>query len=210
MTIKIDYYSLGVSRCQILTSFFLIVWFATFLFSHTIPCLPIKHSYPVRIQEFDNVNGSATATQIRHISAGVDMSMALSSQGDVYAWGKTEGGRLGLGSVSQPVRLPRKVTVINPDDGTSVKIVEAACGYVHSLLVGVDGTVFVCGGVGIDGAADGSPMDRLGLPRRIPDFNIWHRTPEPNKNNKPIKKERWKKFGKYEVRGRTKMMGDST
>ena len=31
----------------------------------------------------------------------------------------------------------------------------------------------------------------------IPDFNIWHRIPEPKEF---VKKEKWKKYGKYEVK----------
>jgi hypothetical protein len=37
-------------------------------------------------------------------------------------------------------------------------------------------------------------------------FNIWHRIPEPKDE---VKKERWKKLGKYEVKGRTKMLSES-
>jgi alpha-tubulin suppressor-like RCC1 family protein len=31
------------------------------------------------------------------ISAGVDMSMAVSTAGKVFSWGKADGGRIGVG-----------------------------------------------------------------------------------------------------------------
>ena len=40
----------------------------------------------------------------------------------------------------------------------------------------------------------------------VPNFNIWHRIPEVNEVQPVEKKERWKKYGKYEVKGRSKNM----
>jgi len=79
--------------------------------------------------------------------------------------------------------------------------------------VGLDGTLYEAGGVGVDGEADGqrssdSPGEtNAGKPRQVADFNIWHRVPEPKETL--TKQERWKKFGKYEVKGRSKMMNES-
>jgi alpha-tubulin suppressor-like RCC1 family protein len=161
--------------------------------------------YPMRIAEFENIN-----VRIMQISAGVDMSMAVSTTGDVYAWGKTEGGRLGLGLSNNEVTLPRRVYVANRD-GSPVKAVDVECGYVHSLIVGLDGTLHMCGGVGIEGEADGQKEDEemvstAGRPRQVADFNIWHRVPEPKEH---VKKEKWKKLNKYEVKGRAKAMTDT-
>lgn len=139
------------------------------------------------------------------MSAGVDMSMAVSTAGDVYAWGKTEGGRLGLGMQITRVTLPRRVRLKSDTDGQPLKAVDVECGYVHSLIVGLNGTVHQCGTVGIDGEADGQQVN--GEPTQLEDFNIWHRIPEPKEQK--LKQERWKKFGKYEVKGRQKMMEES-
>jgi hypothetical protein len=46
----------------------------------------------------------------------------------------------------------------------------------------------------------------VGRPRQVADFNIWHRVPEQKEH---VKKEKWKKLGKYEVKGRAKMMTES-
>jgi alpha-tubulin suppressor-like RCC1 family protein len=143
-------------------------------------------------------------TKIFRMSAGVDISMAVSTTGDVYAWGKTDGGRIGLGSQSARVTLPRRVRLASGK--TPIKAVDVECGYVHSMIVGLNGVIFQCGGVGVDGEADGqsSSSDLTGEPTEVENFNIWHRIPEPNEN--AITKEKYKKYGKYEVRGRAKMM----
>jgi len=138
--------------------------------------------------------------------------MAVDAKGNVYAWGLMEGGKIGLGLSRNSVLLPRRVSVRNSDD-VSVKAVDVECGYVHSLVVGLDGTLYVCGGVGVDGEADGQQnssgsleIEACGMPRQVPDFNIWHRVPEPKESM--TKQQRWKKLGKYEVKGRSKMMSD--
>ena len=91
------------------------------------------------------------------MSAGVDMSMAVSTIGTVYAWGKASDGRLGLGAQKFDVTLPRKVDV--GDD--KFKAVDIECGYVHSLIIGLDGSVYQCGGVGTDGKDDGQNLEEL-------------------------------------------------
>ena len=169
--------------------------------------------YPVRIGGLD---------RIRQMSAGVDVSMAVSTTGEVWAWGRTDGGRIGLGLSRGEVLIPRRVVLTSNSGGSGdgkkdtavVKAVDVECGYVHSLIVGLDGTLHMCGGVGIDGEADGQrseeevQSDSGGRPRQITPFNLWH--PPPDSKEEPTKKKRWSKYGKYEIKGRSKMMsGDA-
>ncbi|KAL7559429.1 hypothetical protein ACA910_009989 [Epithemia clementina (nom. ined.)] len=178
--------------------------------------------YPMKITHFED-----EGVRIVQMSAGVDISMAVSSTGNTYAWGKTAGGRIGLGPQASEVTMPRKVEISYPD-GRPFKAVDVECGYVHSIIVGLDGTIHMCGGVGVEGEADGQVLDnddeadsqwtkqdskngnrdRRGLPVEVEDFNVWHRLPEPKDD--VVKKEKWKKYGKYEVRGRSKMVEDDT
>ncbi|GKY98833.1 hypothetical protein MPSEU_000839300 [Mayamaea pseudoterrestris] len=161
--------------------------------------------FPVKITSLDENGG----TRVIQMSAGVDMSMAVDSCGQVYGWGKMDGGRIGLGLERKSVTIPRQVT-INDANGESVKAIDVECGYVHSLIVGIDGSIHICGGVGIEGADDGQVEDKsmddtIGKPRQVPDFNIWQCATEAAKKE-AVKKERWSKYGKYTVKGRTKMM----
>jgi len=87
----------------------------------------------------------------------------------------------------------------------TIKAVDVECGYVHSMIVALDGTLYRCGSVGLDGQADG--INSSGEPTQVSDFNIWHRVPEPKEGVKTG--ERWKKYGKYEVKGRRKMMTET-
>ena len=152
---------------------------------------------PMRIKDFDDKD-----VRIIQMSAGVDMSMAVSATGDAYSWGKTDGGRIGLGTAKARVTLPTKVKVVS--NGHPMKAVDVECGYVHSVIVGLDGTLHTCGQVGIDGNADG--QEGTGEPVQENDFNIWHRVKEPTE--KVVQGERWKKLNKYKVKGRQKMMSE--
>lgn len=157
-----------------------------------------SHMFPMKIKAFDDEK-----IRIMQFSAGVDMSMAVSTKGDIYAFGKTDGGRIGLGLQQARVTMPRKVPLLYK--GKPIRAVDVECGYVHSIVVGLNGTIHVCGGVGVEGEADG--QNGTGNPEQQPDFNIWHRIKEPKEQ--VGKTERWKKFGKYEVRGRQNMMTDN-
>lgn len=86
--------------------------------------------------------------------------MAVSTTGDVYSWGRTTGGRIGLKHVDEMVSSPQKVSVKNSNN-EHVKAVDVECGYVHSMIVGCDGSVFMCGGVGVDGEEDGQNASTL-------------------------------------------------
>lgn len=167
----------------------------------------LSQSYPVKVMEFVNED-----VKIMQMSAGVDISMAVSTTGDVYAWGKTAGGRNGLGIASGTVTIPRHVVLQSPSSGEAVKAVDVDCGYVHSAIVALNGTVYICGGVGIDGEDDGqeevASESDAGRPRQVPDINIWHRLPEPKVQQ--AKTERWKKYGKYELKGRSAMLGEAS
>ncbi len=134
------------------------------------------------------------------------MSMVVTTEGEVYAWGKATGGRLGLGIENKNVTTPRKVEI----GDAGFKAVDVECGYVHSLIAGLDGSVYQCGGVGVDGKddgqqdlTDGDDEEELGRPVLLSGHNIWHRIVEPKEK---IVKQEWKKYGKYELKGRSKMM----
>lgn len=161
--------------------------------------------YPLRIAAFDE-----ESVRVTQMSAGVDISMAVTTNGRVYAWGKTDCGRIGLGLHRGEVLLPRRVTV-SDCNGNHTKAIEVECGYVHSLIVGLNGTIFMCGGVGVDGEDDGQEQlddhgSHAGKPRQVSGFNIWHQNPEPKED---VLQERWIKYGKYEIKGKKKMMSET-
>lgn len=123
----------------------------------------LNQIYPCRIEYFINNN-----IRIHQMSAGVDISMAVSTSGDVYSWGKMHDGRIGLGMSHHYITIPRHLAYLTQQqqssDSTtssdnnnfnSIKAVDVECGYVHSIIVAIDGTIHICGGVGVNGDEDG-------------------------------------------------------
>jgi hypothetical protein len=43
------------------------------------------------------------------------------------------------------------------------------------------------------------------MPTQVEHFNVWHRVPEPKA---AASTEKWKKYGKYELKGRSKVMAE--
>ena len=67
-------------------------------------------------------------------------------------------------------------------------------------------------GVGTDGKDDGlQDLERayggdggkIGAPVKMTGHNIWHRIVEPTEK---VVRQQWKKYGKYELKGRSAMM----
>ncbi|MDT7513494.1 chromosome condensation regulator RCC1, partial [Bifidobacterium sp. H1HS10N] len=97
----------------------------------------------------------------QQVSAGGDYSLAIGSDGNAYAWGRNDSGRLGNGttsfSQSVPVRvktpdrktypdLPADVMVGKPADAPAdFTYVQVNAGYGHSLALGSDGNVYAWG-----------------------------------------------------------------
>mmetsp|Transcript_8637 Transcript_8637/g.15615 ORF Transcript_8637/g.15615 Transcript_8637/m.15615 type:complete len:416 (+) Transcript_8637:101-1348(+) len=69
-------------------------------------------------------------------------SIAITSSGTAYGWGRNETGQLGLGYSSAVVPLPTPLSV----NDESVKFVGAAVGKYHTILVGSNGMAYASGG----------------------------------------------------------------
>ena len=80
---------------------------------------------------------------IVQVAAGATHSLALATDGTIYAWGKNEYGQLGNDSTTNsPVPVAVK-TAGTPMDGKT--IIQIHAGYEHSLALASDGTVYVWG-----------------------------------------------------------------
>ena len=58
---------------------------------------------------------------IEDIAVGVDHTLALTSLGDVWAWGNNADGQLGLGHTSSPIREPHIVPGLEGKDIRQVR-----------------------------------------------------------------------------------------
>ena len=80
---------------------------------------------------------------IVQVAAGATHSLALATDGTIYAWGKNEYGQLGNDStINSPIPVAVKTTG-TPMDGK--KIIQIHAGYEHSLALASDGTVYAWG-----------------------------------------------------------------
>jgi alpha-tubulin suppressor-like RCC1 family protein len=74
------------------------------------------------------------------VSAGSMHSLALASDGTVYAWGRDDGGQLGDDAAFANQPTPRPVAM-----PTGVSVVSLSAGLDHSLAVGSDGATYSWG-----------------------------------------------------------------
>ena len=82
------------------------------------------------------------------VSAGYQHSLALGSDGNVYAWGDNGSGRLGDGTGSNryaPVRVKTPDRKTYPDLPADFTYVQVSAGLDHSLAVGSDGNAWAWG-----------------------------------------------------------------
>ena len=116
---------------------------------------PDRSTYPDLPEDFTYVQ----------VSAGELHSLALGSDGNVYAWGNNQYGQLGNGTTSSqktPVRV--KTPADAPADFTYVQV---SGGYWHSLAVGSDGNVYAWGWNSHGQLGDGTTVSYRNAPVRV-------------------------------------------
>jgi alpha-tubulin suppressor-like RCC1 family protein len=99
--------------------------------------------------------------RIRKVAAGFNHVLAVSTTGQVYAWGGNEFGQLGNGTDHSPDATPAVVRVL---DG--VRVVAASAGEFSSLVVTVRGRVLGWGDETGGGLGDGQGSGFTTLPVR--------------------------------------------
>ncbi|WP_350356638.1 T9SS type A sorting domain-containing protein [Hymenobacter canadensis] len=105
-----------------------------------------------------------TGTTWKQVAAGTFHTVALRSDGTLWAWGDNSSGQLGDGSTTSqriPVFVP---TPVGAQAGTSWTQVVA--GYAHTLALRSDGTLWAWGGNLYGQLGDGTTTDRH-LPVRV-------------------------------------------
>jgi alpha-tubulin suppressor-like RCC1 family protein len=102
----------------------------------------------------------ANATGIVSIAAGYNHSLALTSSGNVLAWGSDFGGQLGDNIPKVNKSTPVSVTGAN-------QIVAIAGGHFHSLALKADGTMLAWGSDTFGELGDGDQLNPQGLPVNV-------------------------------------------
>lgn len=95
---------------------------------------------------YDRVKISRTAylENVVKISAGANGCLALTKDGEVYAWGRNNYGQLGLGTSTSYYTYATKVKGVN-NKGTLNNIVDISMGYFNATAVDKNGNVITWG-----------------------------------------------------------------
>ena len=97
------------------------------------------------------------------VSAGGQHSLALSSDGTVWAWGYNESGTLGDGTTTQR-SIPVRVSGVSD-------VVAISAGYLHSLALSKNGTVWAWGSNTFNQLGDGSNEPHRSTPVQVSGLN---------------------------------------
>lgn len=99
-----------------------------------------KRNYYDRVK----VSKNAYLENVVKISAGYSTCLALTADGEVYAWGRNNGGLIGINSTSSYYTYAMKVKGIN-NKGYLSDIVDVSIGYYNAVAVNKNGDVIVWG-----------------------------------------------------------------
>ncbi len=91
------------------------------------------------------------------VAGGSDHSLALQSDGTLYAWGRNHQGQVGDGTLTD---RHAAVTVIDGGGASVDEVVRIAAGWFHSLALRSDGTLLTWGDNGYGQLGDGTETSR--------------------------------------------------
>jgi alpha-tubulin suppressor-like RCC1 family protein len=98
--------------------------------------------------------GLPTGVTATSVAAGGNASLALGSDGKVYAWGYNSNGQSGVGSFSN------RTNPVQVGLPTGVAAISITAGYLTSFAFGSDGKLYAWGGNSYGQLGDGSNTDR--------------------------------------------------
>nr|DBA28769.1 TPA: hypothetical protein GDO54_009072 [Pyxicephalus adspersus] len=100
------------------------------------------------------------AQTITNISCGLNHSVAICSEGNIFTWGNGLHGEIGSGQLSQKCPIPRRITGLS-----DIKIIQVACGHYHTVALSEDSSIYSWGkndvgqlGLGIQASNHASPQ----------------------------------------------------
>ncbi|KJY49641.1 RCC1 domain-containing protein [Bifidobacterium kimbladii] len=115
--------------------------------NNTVSAYGDANPVPVRVRDPASPTDESKGLKVLQVRTGWDVSLALGSDGNAYAWGY--GGALGDGKTIDGEANPVPVRVRDPasptDESKGLKAVQVRTGWGHSLAVGRDGNTYAWG-----------------------------------------------------------------
>jgi alpha-tubulin suppressor-like RCC1 family protein len=115
---------------------------------------------------------------IHAVSAGKDYTIAIKTDGTLWAWGSNKYGKLGDGTATV-FNQPFQTTIITDNDkknpvriGTATNWASISASYEHNIAIKTDGTLWAWGNNGNGQLGDGTTTDRYS-PVQIGTANNW-------------------------------------
>lgn len=107
---------------------------------------------PVPVDTADALSGVA----VTQVAVGATHSLALGTDGRVFAWGGNDRGQLGTGDITA---VPVPVDISGSGALAGRAITQIGGGWEHSVALGADGAVLTWGGNGFGQLGNGSEVD---------------------------------------------------
>jgi alpha-tubulin suppressor-like RCC1 family protein len=106
---------------------------------------PLKRGLPNDVINPTEITSIPSSVKI---GVGLQHGIALTKEGEVYTWGKTDRGRLGL-SINdfrkESKSLPCQVMLRHPRNDSNIPAVDVSAGFAHCTAIAKDGSFYVWG-----------------------------------------------------------------
>ena len=100
---------------------------------------------PVRVRDPANPTDTSKGLKATQVSAGIHISLAIGSDGYVYACGDSSNGQLGTGTSTSSVPVRVRDPTNPTDKSKGLQATQVGAGYWHSLAVGSNGNAYAWG-----------------------------------------------------------------
>ncbi len=123
----------------------------------------------IPVQVKDTTDPSTFITNVISIFASWSHSLALKTDGTVWAWGNNYDGQLGDGTSGTNKNIPVQVQDVTDPTDFLTNVIDISAGWFHSLGLKIDGTVWACGGNTSGQLGDGTCGSNKNIPVQVKD-----------------------------------------
>ena len=103
--------------------------------------------------------------RVRHISCGLNHTVAQTHDGNLYAWGEGKYGQLGLGD-NRDRFVPSLLVVKREESGKVARFADMSCGGRHCIAAALNGAVICRAGIQMDNL-DWVTQENVHIPSQV-------------------------------------------